>query len=61
MNLVIDAFNEPFDWSALASYTFLEWIAFILLVIGIGLSFGLVLNRLYLFVKGLVDKKKREQ
>lgn len=61
MNLVIESLADPFDWSALGEYTLFEWIAFILLIIGISLASVLVINKIYVFIKSFINKKKRNQ
>lgn len=61
MNLVIDMLADPFDWSALTSFTVFEWIALALTIIGLVLALTLACNKFYSYVRSYFDKKKRKQ
>lgn len=61
MNLVIELFQQKFNWISLGSFTLLEWIAFILTIAGVGIATLLVGHKLYSFIRQYFDKKTREK
>lgn len=61
MNLVIEMLAEPFNVSEIFSFTFFEWIALLLLVIGLLTLALLVLNQLYKFSYSYYGKFTRRR
>lgn len=58
MNLVIKELNRGFTWALIHDYTFFEWIALIVILLGVGLSFYLVGHFAY---NGMMLKRKQRK
>ena len=58
MNLVIKELNRGFTWDLIHDYTFFEWIALVVILFGVGLSFYLVGNFIY---NGMMLKRKQRK
>ena len=61
MNLVIDLLGEPLHLSTIFNFTFFEWIAFLLTVVGLLTLILLILNQFYKFTINSYGKMKRKQ
>lgn len=61
MNLVIDQLGAPIDWAKVSNYTFFEWIASILTIIGVLISGILVLTQGYSRIRSFIVKKQRKR
>ena len=61
MNLVIEDWKGFTDWSKVPGYSFFEWIALIVALTGIGLSFLLILTTLGSTIKKRYRRYKRSQ
>lgn len=61
MNVVIDDWKGSIDWSKLGGYTFFEWIAWILGITGIALSFTIVGRTAYRALKTFRRKYRRKK
>lgn len=61
MNLIIELFQEKFDWGDLGTFTFPEWLAFILTAAGVIIALSLVGHKLYSKVRTYYDKQKRNR
>lgn len=58
MNLVIKELSRGFTWALIHDYTFFEWIALIVILLGVGLSFYLVGHFAY---NGMILKRKQRK
>lgn len=61
MNLVIDMFQDKFNWLSVGTFTVLEWFAFIITIAGIGIASLLVGHKLSTTIHRFFDKKRRSK
>lgn len=61
MNVVIDDWKGSVDWSKLFGYTFFEWVAWVLGITGIALSFTIVGRTMFKAVRIFLQKWRRKK
>lgn len=59
MNLVIDKLDKPFEFSNVWSFTFFEWVAFLLTIVGLAISILLVGNQIRNLLTSYIERKRR--